>query len=282
MNTIDGRALATAIREETKREISTLSDAPALAVLLVGDDAASHVYVGLKEKAAAEVGIRTDIRRLPPSATDDEIVGIIREWNDDPAIDGIIVQMPLPPGHDEDRLVAAIDPRKDVDGFHAENVAALLRGESTILSPVHEAVLRCIAATGLDPREKSATIIANTDTFAAPLAYLLQRAGFTTAIMHPDALDGDLLRSSNVIITAVGRAGFLGRDLVHPETVVIDVGTSRGADGKIHGDADRASFMGIDGWITPVPGGIGPMTVALLLNNVLRAHQKNRASTLSR
>jgi methylenetetrahydrofolate dehydrogenase (NADP+) / methenyltetrahydrofolate cyclohydrolase len=273
MKMINGRALAAEIREETKRDVSALATAPGLGVLLIGDDPASRVYVGLKEKAAAEVGIKTDIRRLDASTPDADLIEIIRGWNASADVDGIIVQLPLPAGHDENRLIAEIDPKKDVDGFHPENIAALLRGSSTILSPVHEAVLRCIGLTRIDPRGASAAILANSETFAAPLAYLLQRAGFTTAIMHPDALDGELLHESNVIVSAVGRAGFIGRDLVAPGTVIIDVGTSRGADGKIHGDTDSAALAEMDGWMTPVPGGIGPMTVALLLKNVVNTRK---------
>jgi methylenetetrahydrofolate dehydrogenase (NADP+) / methenyltetrahydrofolate cyclohydrolase len=278
MNQIDGRAIAKTIREEIKKEVASMRSAPGLGVILVGDDAPSHLYVNLKEKAALEVGIKTDIKRLPATTSDNELIHIIEAWNADPAIHGILVQLPLPPGNDADRVIAAIAPQKDVDGFHPENISAIDRGEATIISPVHETVLRLVASTGIDPRGKAATILANSETFANPLIHLLQRAGFVTAMMHPDAIDAELIQKSHVIVTAVGRAGFLGRDIVTPGTVIIDVGVSRGLDGNVHGDADAKAFENLDGWITPVPGGVGPMTVALLLKNVVRAYGASRES----
>jgi methylenetetrahydrofolate dehydrogenase (NADP+)/methenyltetrahydrofolate cyclohydrolase len=225
--------------------------------------------VNLKEKAAQDAGIKTDIRRMPATAPDEQLEEIIRTWNTDPGVNAILIQLPLPSGHDTDRIVAAMDPLKDVDGFHPETVKRLLSTGDAIISPVHEAVLRLIAATGFDPRNKTATILANSGTFALPLSHLLQKAGFITAIMDPDMLDGDVLRTSDVIVSAVGRSGFLGADLVKPGSVIIDVGTSKDEHGKIRGDADADSLNDIDGWLTPSPGGVGPMTVALLLKNVV-------------
>jgi methylenetetrahydrofolate dehydrogenase (NADP+)/methenyltetrahydrofolate cyclohydrolase len=273
MQKIDGRAIAKTIREEVKKEVASLPSAPKLGVILVGDDPASHLYVGLKEKAAAEAGILTDIRKMPSSATDEEIIRIIMEWNDDPDVHAILVQIPLPPGHDADRIIAEIDPNKDADGFHPENVKALETGEAAILSPVHEAIVRCIGATGIDPRWRYAAIIANSDTFSRPLTHILQKAGFSTAVIHPDDLDADLLTSSDVIVIAIGRPRFLGPDIVKPGAVIIDVGTTKDAEGKVRGDADAEALQDAEGWITPVPGGIGPMTVALLLKNVVRLYK---------
>lgn len=270
MQLINGRLLAESIREEVTKEVAALPTPPGLGVLLVGDDAASHLYVNLKEKAAQEAGIRTDIRRVPATVTDDELEAIIRAWNADVTVNGILVQLPLPPGHDADRLVAAIDPKKDADGFHPESVRRLLAGEGMIVPPVHEAALRLIAATGLDPRGKSATILANSEIFAAPLRHLLQRAGFVTALMDPEQLKGDVLRDSDVIITALGRAGFVGPDIVKTGVVIIDIGTTKDETGATRGDADAQALAATEGWLTPVPGGVGPMTVALLLKNVVR------------
>jgi methylenetetrahydrofolate dehydrogenase (NADP+) / methenyltetrahydrofolate cyclohydrolase len=270
MQLIDGKRLAHGIREKIKAEITHLATPPGLAVLLVGEDPASHVYVNLKEQAAQEAGIRTDIRRLPSQTPDNELERIIAAWNADPAIHGILIQHPLPAGHDIDKLVNAMDPRKDVDGFHPATIARLRAGSATVISPVHEAVLRSIAKTGVDPRGKSATILANSHTFAEPLAYLLQRAGFMTAHMNAETLNADTLRSSDVIITALGRPGFVGPDIVKSSNaILIDVGTAKDDRGRIHGDVDATAFTAVDGWLTPVPGGIGPMTVALLLQNTL-------------
>lgn len=269
MKPIDGKTLAAAIRADVKKAVAELPSPPGLGVLLVGDDPASRVYVNLKEKASAEAGVRTDIRRVPATVSDDDLEGIIRDWNADASLHGILIQLPLPPGHDTDRLIRVIDPAKDVDGFHPETVRRLLVDGNAIIAPVHEAVLRLIASTSLDPRGKAATVLANSDVFADPLIHLLQRAGFLTAKMYPDMLDGDVLRTSDVIVTAVGRPGFLGADLVKNGTIIIDVGTSKNEMGTVCGDADAASLTHIDGWLTPVPGGVGPMTVALLLKNVL-------------
>lgn len=271
MNILDGRAMAQAIREEVRTSIEASGRSFGLGVLLVGDDEASRVYVGLKEKAAAEVGVKTDIRRLSAFVTDDELIAMIESWNREESIHGILVQLPLPQGHDTDRIIAAIDPLKDVDGFHPVNIEKANAGELPMLPPVHEAVLRFIAAAGMDPRGKAATVLANSDVFSAPLERVLRKVGFITAAMHPDELDTEILRTSNVIITAIGRPGFLGADLVSPGTVVIDVGITKGEDGKVRGDADAKSLESVEGWLTPVPGGVGPMTVALLLKNVLRA-----------
>lgn len=271
MNILDGRAMARAIREEVRSEVESSGRSFGLGVILVGNDPASHLYVGLKERAAAEVGIKTDVRHLAEAVSDDEIIRIISEWNESADIQGILVQLPLPEGHDTDKIIFAINPKKDVDGFHPLNIEKAKIGEAELLPPVHEAVIRFIAKSGMDPRDKSATILANTEVFSAPLARLLQKAGFITAIMHPDDLDGEILRTSNVIISAIGRPEFLKSDLVTPGTVIVDIGTTKGVDGKVHGDADAKSFEKMEGWITPVPGGVGPMTVALLLKNVVRA-----------
>jgi methylenetetrahydrofolate dehydrogenase (NADP+)/methenyltetrahydrofolate cyclohydrolase len=269
MKLIDGKNLAQQIRSEVKDAVSKLPSPPGLGVLLVGEDPASHVYVNLKEKAAQEAGITADIRRMSETTSDDELETIILGWNNDPTINAILIQLPLPAGHNTDRLINAMDPAKDVDGFHPQTIQGLMRGDAMIVSPVHEAILRLIAATNFDPRGKSATILANSETFATPLAYLMQRAGFITAFMNPEVIDGEILRTSDVIILAIGRPGFLGADLVRPGTIVIDVGTTKDERGIVRGDADETALASIDGWLTPVPGGVGPMTVALLLKNVL-------------
>ena len=264
MTPINGKDLAATIRAEVAQTISTLPSPPGLGVLLVGDDPASHLYVNLKEKAARETGIHTDIQRVPADTSDDTLERVIRAWNADASIHGILLQLPLPAGHHTNTLIAAIDPAKDVDGFHPQ---------TTVLSPVHEAVLRLIGATAMDPRGKSVTILANSETFSEPLARVLQRAGFLTATMHPDLLDGDLLRASNVIVTAVGRPGLIGPDLVMPGAVLVDVGTTKDAHGRVRGDVDTEALASTDGWFTPVPGGVGPLTVALLLQNVVRLYE---------
>lgn len=274
MKTIDGRKMAKELREELAANIRECSTPPKLGVLLVGNDQASHLYVNLKEKAAAEVGIETDIKRLPEDTPDERLEEIILSWNADPTVHGILIQLPLPKGSNANRLIATIDPKKDADGFHPQTIQALMEDRAEILSPVHEATLRMIAATGIHPQEKAATILANSETFAKPLAKLLQKAGFITAIMHPDELDTEVILSSNVLISAIGRPKFIRKDLVRPGMIIIDIGVSKDEHGTVCGDADAHDLKEIDGWITPVPGGIGPMTIALLLKNVYRLSQQ--------
>lgn len=261
MNLIDGRGIAKTIREELKKEITESGITPKLGVILVGEDPASRIYVNLKEKAATEAGIAMDIRRLPAATSDEELKNIIDAWNRDASVHGILVQLPLPEGHDTDAIINAIEPKKDADGFHpanAENVP-----------PLHEGILRLIASTRIDMRGTRATIIANSDVFSKPLERVLKKAGCFTAILSPDDLHAPTLRDSQIIVTAVGRPKFLTRDHIPPNAVVIDVGTNRLPDGTVVGDVDAESVKNLPGWLTPVPGGVGPMTIAMLLKNVV-------------
>ena len=268
MHIINGREIARKIRDELLQEIAEKGLAPKLGVLLVGDDPASHLYVNLKEKAAAEIGIATDIRRLPAATSDDELKRIIKNWNRDAAVHGILVQLPLPEEHDTNAIIQEIDPRKDADGFHPTNVAALLEGRGKIIPPLHEGILRLIASTGMVMNGARATIVANSDIFSKPLDRLLRTAGAYTAILSPDDLHLSTLRDSQIIITAIGRPRVLTRDHIAPGAVVIDVGISTTAEKKIVGHVDAESVKDLPGWLSPVPGGVGPMTIAMLLKNV--------------
>lgn len=268
MNSIDGKALAAQIRAELKKDIAASGSEPKLAVLLVGENPASHLYVKLKEKAAAEAGIETDIRRLPSTATDGELLGIIRGWNDDDAVHGILVQLPLPPGHDTDAIVNSILPRKDADGFHPKNLDALYAGEGLIVPPLHEGILRLIGQTDVMPNLAQAVILANSDIFATPLEFLLKKAGAFVQTFKPDEMDEETVRNADIIVIAVGRAKFLKRNLVKSGACVIDVGTNKAEDGKTVGDVDAESLRDVPGWLSPVPGGVGPMTIAMLLKTV--------------
>ncbi len=281
MNLIDGRALAREIRENVKREIAELGLHPRLAVLLVGDDPSSQIYVNLKEKAAKEAGIDTDIRRLPADVPDRELDGLIKDWNDDPSYDAILIQLPLPAGHGTDGLIATMNPKKDVDGFHPQNLSAIKQGEGEIFPPVHESILRLIGASGTDLRGSHAVIIANSDTFSGPLTRLLEKGESSVITMSADELDADALKNADIAVIAIGRAGFLKREMIKDGACVIDVGTNRLADGKVVGDVYVDSMKNAAGWLSPVPGGVGPLTVALLLNNVLKL-AKRRTTSLHR
>lgn len=278
MQRIDGESLAASIRDSVKRDLAATGIRPKFGALLVGDDAASHLYVNRKEKACAEVGIITDIRRMPASTSDEDLLAIIEEWNADEELDAILIQVPLPPGHDTNKLIAAMDPRKDADGFHPENTAALLAGHGTVFPPVHIGVLRLIGATPRDMRNAKATIIANSDTFSAPLERLLATAGCFVTSYHPDDIDPPAIKDADIIIIAVGREAFLTRDLVKSGAVIIDVGTNRTKEGKLVGDADEKNLADIPGWISPVPGGVGPMTIAILLANIAQLAKARRGA----
>jgi len=276
MERIDGKALAQTIRSQVKDDIAATGLHPKLAVLLVGDDPASNIYVNLKEKACAEAGIVTDTRRLPTSASDADLIALVRQWNADETVDAILVQIPLPPGHDENTVIAAMDPRKDVDGFHPENAAAILNGTGTLFPPVHEGILRLIGATEVKLNGSKAAVIANSDTFADPLVRLLATAGSSAVKTPPDDPDRDAIKDADIVVIAVGRAKFLTAGMIKPGACVIDVGTNRTPEGKVVGDVDAESVKDMPGWLSPVPGGVGPMTVALLLKNTLELAKRRR------
>ena len=269
MHLIDGKALAATIREEVKREVNELGLTPRLHVMMVGSDPASHLYVSLKKKAGEEAGITVDVHGLEATVSQEKLLEVLETWNNDAAVDAILVQVPLPYGFDQDAITSAISPQKDVDGFHPDNVAALLRGELTMVSPVHEGILRLIAQTDLKVSGSQAVILANSKTFAEPLARLLSTAGASADILDPDNLDRELLSNADIVIVAIGRAGFVHPSLTKDGAVIIDVGTNKNEAGRVCGDADFEAYQNTDSWITPVPGGVGPMTIALLLRNVL-------------
>ncbi|HEU0050679.1 MAG TPA: bifunctional 5,10-methylenetetrahydrofolate dehydrogenase/5,10-methenyltetrahydrofolate cyclohydrolase [Patescibacteria group bacterium] len=274
MHLIDGKSLAERIRAELKKDITEAHLSPRLAILLVGHDPASELYVNLKKKAADEIGVRVDVHHLASTTSDEELMNLIETWNADPDIHGILVQVPLPPGHDENRVLAAINPKKDADGFHEENTKALFFGEPKLIPPVHEGVLRLINETPLKLSGAQGVIIANSELFASPLRRLLETAGVSVLVMHPDELDRDRVREADLIVIAIGRLKFLHAFMTKDDAVVIDIGTNKTEEGKVRGDADMQSFEKTNVWITPVPGGVGPMTIAELLKNVVELAKK--------
>ncbi|KAA0205661.1 bifunctional 5,10-methylenetetrahydrofolate dehydrogenase/5,10-methenyltetrahydrofolate cyclohydrolase [Candidatus Uhrbacteria bacterium] len=277
MQLIDGKALAASIRKEVASDVRTSGLNPRLNVMLVGNDPASHLYVSLKKKAGEEAGIRVDVHGFEATVDELELLSTIDAWNADPDVDAILIQLPLPYGFDETRIVSRMDPEKDADGFHPKTVEALMTGEPTIVSPVHEGVLRLIAQTDLKMSGAQAIILANSRVFADPLARLLSTAGASADVMSPDDLDRERLKEADIVVTAIGRAGFVHARMVKDDAVIIDVGTSKNDEGKTVGDADFESFRDTDCRITPVPGGVGPMTIALLLRNVVKLAAKREA-----
>lgn len=272
MRIIDGKKLALQIRQEIKKEISELGITPGLAVILVGADPASHLYVGLKEKAAAEIGIHFEKFLFFATEPEEKIIAKINELNARPDIHGILVQLPLPQGYDENKIVAAIDPKKDADGFHPENIKKLLAGEAEITPPVISGILKLIESTGIELINKKIAILANSEILAKPLAKILEGNEVKT-IIAPKTLTTQIA-DADIVITALGRAKIITADAIKSGAILIDVGTTRQEDGTTVGDIDFDSVAEKAGWTTPVPGGVGPMTVAELLQNVLNLTKK--------
>ncbi len=274
MQLIDGRALAAQIQKEVKREIQALGIKPGLAVILVGDNPASHLYVSLKEKAAKKVGIHFEKHVFAGNEPQSEILARIEELNKRDDIHGMIVQVPLPPYYDEDIVIAQMDPKKDADGFHQANLRAIISGEPRIIPAVALAIVALIdkaAPNGL--KKKQATLIVNRTEFAAPVEYLLEERGASVHIMlRQKEMTHDAiaqLRAADIVVTARGHANFITGDMLKDVAIVIDVGTNKLPNGSTVGDVNFASTRENTGFITPVPGGVGPMTVAMLLKNTL-------------
>ncbi len=271
MQLLDGRKLADAVRAQIRTDIQKLGITPGLAVLLVGNDPASHLYVSLKEKAAKEVGIHFEKYLFFATTPEVELVQKIVELNTRPDIHGILVQVPLPDPLSEDRLIAIIDPKKDADGFHQKNVEALMHGTPTIVPSVIRGIIALIEATLVPLASKQATILANSEIFSRPLQKLLTDRGLKAAATNPNEHDAlEKMLRADVLITAIGKPHFLTAQMIKKDAIIIDVGTSSLEDGKIVGDA-HPNVAEKSTWLTPVPGGVGPMTVAYLLRNVVDA-----------
>ncbi len=261
---IDGRAVAARIREAAASRIAALGFTPGLGVVLVGDDPASHLYVALKEKACREAGILFVRRDFPADAPPSAILDAVRAFDADDAIDAILVQLPLPPQMDADTVIAAIDPAKDVDGFHPENLKAYLDGRGG--APGLVEAISALLDEGGAPARGMSCVLAKSPVFSMPLETMLERRGLPPT---------DDCRDADVVVTALGLPGSLAGNAIKPGAVVIDVGTTR-VLGKTVGDADAASLEGVAAALTPVPGGVGPMTIALLLKKTVDLAEARR------
>jgi len=275
---IDGKAIAAALRAEIAARVAGLGFRPGLAVILVGEDPASAVYVRTKDRAAAAAGLDARSIRLPATASQAALLAEIAALNADPAIDGILVQLPLPKHIDAARVVAAIDPAKDVDGFHPLNVGALAAGQPGLVPCTPLGVMRLLAAVGCPVAGARAVVLGRSAIVGRPMAALLLAADATVTVAHSRTRDlpGEC-RRAEILIAAVGRPGLVRGSWIAPGATVIDVGINRGADGKLTGDVAFAEAAGIAGAITPVPGGVGPMTIACLLENTVTAALRRRA-----
>ncbi len=271
---LNGTVLAKAIREKAKQRLENVEHPPGLAVLLAGDNSASHLYVRLKEEAAREVGIYVEKHVFGEDAKTRTLQEKIRVLNKRPDINGILVQLPLPVGIDTDKVINTIDPKKDIDGFHPENRKALLANTPLLVPPVSLAIMRLIQATRQPLKNKTAVILGNSEIFAEPLMELLRDAGVSNASFITRDTPGynDICRVADIVIVAVGQAGFLTRSMIKDSAIVIDVGTNKTTEGKVIGDASP-DLEGHAGFLSKVPGGVGPLTVAYLLMNAIKAKE---------
>ena len=275
---IDGNALSRQLRAGVARRAAALAArgiTPGLAVILVGDDPASAVYVRNKVRACAECGIRSVQQTWPAALAQAELLARIAELNADPAIHGILVQMPLPPQLDAHAVVAAIAPAKDVDGFSVASAGELLTGLPGLRPATPAGCMKLIESAGIDLRGRHAVVVGRSNTVGKPMALLLLQAHATVTVCHSATPDlGHHTRQADVVVVAVGRRGTLRADMVKPGAVVIDVGINRDEHGKLCGDVDFDSVAQVAGAITPVPGGVGPMTITMLLVNTLDAAER--------
>ena len=272
---LDGKALAASVRASVKESVARLATRgvrPGLAVVLAGDDPASRVYVRNKVRACEETGVRSQMHEYPADVSEQTLLERVAELNRDRAVHGILVQLPLPPAVDAARILQAVSPAKDVDGFHAENLGALLAGRPALVPCTPAGVMRLLEHGGVPLQGRRATVIGRSNIVGKPLALLLLQKDATVTICHSRTLKLEAVtREADVLVAAIGRAKFVTAGMVKPGACVIDIGVNRAPDGTLSGDVDFDAVKEIAGWISPVPGGVGPMTIAMLLENCIRA-----------
>jgi methylenetetrahydrofolate dehydrogenase (NADP+)/methenyltetrahydrofolate cyclohydrolase len=276
---MDGKALAAQVRAEVDREVQALGRRVGLATVLVGEDEASALYVRRKQEACAEVGIEPIHHELPAATSEAALLGLVADLNADERVTGILVQLPLPEHLDEGRVIRAIAPIKDVDGFHPASAGHLLQGEPTFVAATPAGIMEILRAYEIPLEGARAVVVGRSNIVGKPMALLLLAENATVTVCHSRTRDlADVVRAADVIVAAVGRAGMVTRDMVRAGAAVIDVGINR-VDGKVVGDV--AEDVGeVAGHLTPVPGGVGPMTIASLLRNTVRAG-RYQAGTLA-
>lgn len=273
---IDGRAIAGALRRKVAERVAKWRErtdqVPGLAVVLVGEDPASQVYVRMKQRACEEVGIRSELHQLPATVTAEQVLRLVRRLAVDSAVHGILVQLPLPNSIDPEPILRAVPPEKDVDGFHPHNLGMLVTGGEGMVPCTPAGIMTLIKHTGTELTGKHAVVVGRSTIVGKPTALLLLSQHATVTICHSRTRDlrAEVARA-DVVVAAVGQPRLIAGDWIKPGAVVIDVGINRRADGGLVGDVEFDSAWGVAGHITPVPGGVGPMTVAKLLENTLRA-----------
>ncbi|MED5463783.1 MAG: bifunctional methylenetetrahydrofolate dehydrogenase/methenyltetrahydrofolate cyclohydrolase FolD [Myxococcota bacterium] len=275
---LDGKGLAKKVREALADRVSeiqaSLGRAPGLSVILVGEDPASAVYVRNKERAATAMGLKSEIIHLPADSTQEQVLAEVERLNNDPSVDGFMVQLPLPSGLDENAITQAIAPEKDADGLHPTNLGRLLAGMDAPRPCTPFGVMELLREGGVELEGRHAVVIGRSTIVGKPQALLLLEKNATVTICHSRTQNlADEVRRADVVVAAVGRPHFVQGDWVKPGAAVVDVGINR-VDGKLVGDVDFDAVQGHAGWITPVPGGVGPMTVAMLMKNAVDAAAK--------
>ena len=277
---IDGKQVAARCREELKQQVAALRARgiiPGLAVILVGDDPASQVYVRNKHRACEELGIHSEQYTLSADTDRQTLLDLITELNGREEIDGILVQLPLPGHLDEKEILSAIDPAKDVDSFHPQNVGRLVIGDYFFAPCTPSGILTLIDSAGVDLTGKECVVIGRSNIVGKPMALMLLHRNATVTVCHSKTRDlPSVTRRADVLISAVGKAGFVTADMVKPGAVVIDVGMNRNQAGKLCGDVDFESVSRVAGYLTPVPGGVGPMTITMLLRSTVLSAQNRR------
>ena len=276
---ISGKELSAQLKEEMKQQVATFPEkygrVPHLVVILVGEDPGSVSYVTGKAKASEVVGIKNTTIRRPETISEAELLGMIEELNADDSVDGILVQLPLPKHISEDKVIATIAKEKDVDGFHPLNVAALWQKQDCILPCTPKGIIKMLKVAGVEIKGKRAVVIGRSNIVGKPMAHLMLEANATVTVCHSRTKNlPEITRQADILIVAIGRANFVSADMIKPGAVVIDVGINRMPDGTLAGDVATAEAEAVASAITPVPGGVGPMTIAVLMKNTLTAAKK--------
>ena len=276
---ISGTELAASIREtiaQRAAELTALGHQPGLAVVLVGEDPASQVYVRNKVSACEKAGFKSVMHRMPENTSQDALVGLVEQLNDDPTIHGILVQLPLPKHLDSHLVIESISAKKDVDGFHVSNAGLLMTGKPLFRPCTPYGVMKMLELTGIELRGAEAVVIGASNIVGKPQAMLLLQQGATVTLCNSKTKDlKSHCQRADVLVVAVGRPNMITGDMIKPGAVVIDVGINRLPDGKLCGDVDFDSAKEVAGWITPVPGGVGPMTITMLLQNTIEAVERS-------
>ena len=278
---IDGKIISAALEADLTQEVADLTAQggrpPGLAVVIAGEDPASELYVKRKIEACKRVGVRSFDFHLPATATQEEVLAVVRKLNDDPDVDGILVQLPLPDGGDSDAILSTIRPDKDVDGFHPINLGNLLIGRPGLTPATPTGVMELLKRYEIPLAGKDAVVVGRSVIVGKPMAMLLTNADATVTLCHSRTRDlADKVRQADLVVAAVGRPYMITPDMIKPGAVVIDVGTNRLPDGKLAGDV-HPDVASVAGWLTPVPGGVGPMTIGILLMNTVKAYRMHIA-----